>query len=149
MFGDPHMVYGEQEAFDCGPSPDTAVYRGGNGCKIPQPGNLVSNSVALHDGQWYCIETHQKLNSATGDGIAEAWIDGVQTVKYLYRTFLNPSTQLGARFNWLNIYRQGGDNMYRYEDDYVVSTTRIGGCDKLPPSGNARPAAPTGLRLVN
>jgi hypothetical protein len=92
--------------------------------------------VPLLDNQWYCIETHIKMNTPNvADGNEEIWIDGVQTMSYP-RTFRD-GNHATAALTQVTVYRQASDYMNRYEDDYVLATTRVG-CsgviDITPPS---------------
>jgi hypothetical protein len=88
--------------------------------------------VPLQDNQWYCIETHLKLNTpGVADGVAEIWIDGVLTFRQTTRNYRDLA-HATAGFTLFKIYRQSAINMYRYEDDYTVSTTRIC-CGGTPP----------------
>ncbi|MDI3467560.1 MAG: hypothetical protein OJF50_006381 [Nitrospira sp.] len=102
--------------------------------------NLTANqaTVKMTYGVWRCVEVH------AGQSSADMWIDGVQVLHYEKPYWIAPSA-----WNFIHVYRQGADNQYRYEDDFVVSTTRIGcsgspsitgGTTTTPP-----PASPTGL----
>ena len=100
----------------------------------------------MNNNQWYCVETHHKMNTPNvADGAAEIWIDGVLTVQYTNLN-LRDSAHASAAFTHIEIYRQGSDNMYRYEDDYVVATTRIG-CSGSPSADITPPAPPIGLAI--
>jgi hypothetical protein len=114
----------------------------------PFPANVQSAPMTV--GQWYCVETHLKLNTngttntANQDGIVEVWVNGVQTTRYTnagqawlgnYQPFTN-----------FMIYRQGGVNLYRYEDDLVIATTRVG-CSGSPSADTTPPTAPVGLTI--
>jgi hypothetical protein len=95
--------------------------------------NLYSNvgTVPSAYGVWQCIETH--LNQTT----AELWVDGTLTVQYT--NAVGP-----AAYNYITVYRQAAVNQIRYEDDYVIATTRIG-CSGSPSANTTPPAAPFGL----
>lgn len=82
-------------------------------------------SVPLNDGQWYCIETHFKSNTAgNSDGVVEVWVDGVRTVNYTGRSiFATP-----PNFEIFRIYVQHGHGLMYY-DDLAVGNTRIGCLD--------------------
>ena len=35
--------------------------------------------LSLQDNRWYCIETHEQMNTpGVANGISEAWVDGVK-----------------------------------------------------------------------
>jgi hypothetical protein len=97
--------------------------------------NLDPNiaTVTLTFGTWYCVETH------LGRGIAEQWVNGILTTQY-------SGLVAPAAYNIIQVYRQAGDNMYRYEDDFVVSTTRVG-CSGSPSADGTPPISPTGLTV--
>lgn len=88
--------------------------------------NLRVNQTTVHISYdtWYCIETH-----AT-DSLYESWVDGVQTISYSSPQYIGPTG-----WNSMQVYRQGADNQYRYEDDFVVATTRIGCSASGSPAG--------------
>lgn len=104
--------------------------------------NLYANvaDIPMNNNQWYCVETHLKFNTPNqNNGLVEMWVDGVQTVKYTDNW--RDSSTAAAAFTFLEIYRQGADNQYRYEDDFVLSTTRIG-CSGNPAQAPAPPTQP-------
>lgn len=101
--------------------------------------NMTANAgtVRMTYGVWHCVEAH------AGQSSLDLWVDGIQTVHYEKPTWVPASA-----WNLIQVYRQGADNQYRYEDDFVVSTTRIGcsGSQSPPPTtNNPPPATPTGL----
>ena len=105
-------------------------------------------NIPLQDNRWYCIEYHVKMNTPNeANGVAEIWVDGAQTLGE-YSIGQRDTAHANAAFTSLQIYRQGSDNMYRYEDDMVVATTRVG-CSGTPPASadSTPPAAPLGLTL--
>jgi hypothetical protein len=76
--------------------------------------------------EWVCVETQQKFNTVgQADGILRVWINDTLTTEYTDVTFRNEATA-ASRFRTIQIYRQGAINMYRYEDDFVMATHRIG-----------------------
>jgi hypothetical protein len=99
------------------------------------------------DGRWYCLEYHWKMNTPNvANGVLEIWVDGVQSLGYYNKNFRD-AAHANAAFTNIEIYRQGSDNMYRYEDDFVLATTRVG-CGVAPPSGDTTaPSTPTGLAV--
>lgn len=73
------------------------------------------NTVHYTYGVWRCIETHASQTAI------DIYVDGVNTLHYTNPQWVSPS-------NWdtIAVYRQGADNQYRYEDDFVIATTRVG-----------------------
>lgn len=119
-FGDRRLNMVVQGAADCD---------GSAGCSQQIP-NVAS--VPLLDGKWYCIEYHIKLNTpGVADGVSEIWVDGVLTARWSGRMYRNGGNA-NAVFNEIFVYRQDSRNMYRYEDDFVIATHRIG-CDGVIP----------------
>jgi len=112
--------------------------------------NLTPNAAAgiLPFNQWVCLESHHKLNTpGVANGIVEAWLDGILYLQYTNVMFVQ-TQHTAARFKLLRIYRQGGNNLNRFEDDYMMATTRVGcGGAPPPPSDTTAPATPTGLAV--
>ncbi len=108
--------------------PGTAVLD--STCNLRQ--NLTKVSTT-HD-TWLCIESHLSQT------VVETWVNGTPTMSQSGSWYTSP-----ALWNNVQIYRQGSDNLYRYEDDYVVATTRVG-CSASTGETNP-PAAPSGLTL--
>lgn len=79
--------------------------------------NLNHNlaTVDMTYGQWFCVETHASQTAI------DMYIDGVQTLHYQGSDWVSPAT-----WDTMQVYRQGADNQYRYEDDFVMATTRVG-----------------------
>lgn len=105
--------------------------------------NINANlaNVPMNDQQWHCVETHHKFNTAgVADGVVEIWIDGTKTLNITNGRWRETGTTATTSFTNMEIYRQGGDNMYRFEDDYVLATTRTeaGGCG-APTAGDTTP----------
>jgi hypothetical protein len=116
------------------------------------PPNRANVTVPIHTsasdnpGVWTCIENHQKMNTpGTANGVIEVWINGTLTTQYT-NVIYRDATTATSQFRTLQVYRQGADNMYRYEDDLVVSTTRVG-CSGNPSADATPPKSPTGLAL--
>ena len=114
--------------------------------------------VPLNDNQWYCVETHLKMNTpGVANGVIEVWIDGAQTMSYTGRMFRGPSVS-GPNgnssltgFNAIRIYRQAGVGTMWY-DAFAVGSTRIGcSAGSAPPasipSATSPPNAPTGVTI--
>lgn len=99
--------------------------------------NLVSNQAAVNLTQnvWHCLETH------IGPSIVEQWADGVKVTSY------STGISSPANVNSVQIYRQVAQNLYRYEDDFVVATTRVG-CSGTLPTGDTTPPSPPSNLVV-
>jgi len=120
-----------------------------------QNANLPAQSVNLN--QWYCLELRVKMNTGTGnaDGIMEGWIDGVKKFDFQNEAietsaYPNGITGVGVYSYW-NCQNESDctgtgevhPEIYRFEDNMVASTARIGCL-----SGSA-PAAPTNFKAAN
>lgn len=108
----------------------------------------VYGGTTIPDNTWVCYELHYKLNTpGSADGIAEMWMDlgdGAGAVKRVSKTditFQGPSDSY--KLNnvlvggwWSNNGVNSYQNNYRYMDDVVISTERIG-CGDTPPPATA------------
>lgn len=80
-------------------------------------------------GQWYCIESHVKLNTAgQSDGVFELWINGQAEASRTGLNWLGNYSAYGLNAIFLESYWNAGSPAVqeRYFDDFVVSETRIG-----------------------
>jgi len=98
----------------------------------------MGNTANILDGQWHCIET--RVNSGTPgnyDGIAEAWVDGVPSMRYTGLAIKAPG--FDSKWDSIMHYAQLGDGD-RYIDQLAVGDSRIG-CGNVsvqnpnPPAG--------------
>lgn len=99
--------------------------------------NVMGSTVG--DGQWHYYELHLKMDTNGSNGVAEAWIDGIQVVS-------TNNAYLGTNAGWVNIVvgenqrdPANGTCSYVDYDDIKVSTTGYTG----PISDLVAPAAPT------
>lgn len=105
--------------------------------------NLLQNAATVHIGydQWYCIE------AGLTQSAAKLWVNGTLVVNYAQPIPVGSSGQTGVIYPTTyfrdQIYRQSAVNQIRYEDDYVVSTTRIE-CGSVQ-TDTTPPARPTGV----
>jgi len=112
-------------------SPGFAVQRpfeamGPRGKGVTSLYHLNKSSMDMPFNEWVCVETQQKFNTpGIADGILRVWLNDTLTLEYTDVTFRNEATA-SSRLRTLQIYRQGAINMYRYEDDFVMATHRIG-----------------------
>ena len=129
---------------------------------IPSPN--MNGPVTVIAGQWYCFEARYTINTTptSMDGYLQGWVNGMQHWEY---PNVNLNNQSGAQgpisgtmvSGYWNCYSGGTGSeacsspedvhplMYRWHDNFVVSTQRIGcltgGGDTTPP------AAPTNLQV--
>jgi len=110
----------------------------------------VNGGISFADDQWYCVETHTKMNTpGVADGVLEIWVDGNLSLQYLNRMFrgpdpngINGNSSLSG-FDDIKIYKQSGSGVMYY-DQFAVGTTQIGcggGGAPVPP------LPPTNLRF--
>lgn len=103
-------------------------------------------AVTFADDRWYCLEIRVKPNTVatnsngtyTGlyDGEQTLWIDGVEKGHYSgIRWRTKPTVKINDLYHsaWVGQPRASA-NQYRWEDNYVVSTARIGCYGALTPS---------------
>lgn len=82
-----------------------------------------------HRGQWYCIETHVRLNDAgQSNGILEFWVNGNLESQRAGLNWVGSYSTYGLNAVFLeNFWNVGAPQAEtRYFDDFVVSTRRIG-----------------------
>ena len=80
-------------------------------------------------GEWYCVETHVKLNTAgQSDGAFELWIDGEVEASRTGLNWVGSYSAYGINAIFVESYWNDGSPAMqdRYFDDFVVSTARIG-----------------------
>jgi len=86
-------------------------------------------SVRFNDNQWYCLEIGIKPNTVgLGDGEQTVWIDGVEKAKHSgIRWRTESAVQINDLFQsaWIG-EPHAISEQYRWEDNYVISTSRIG-----------------------
>ena len=104
--------------------------------------NYYSN-IMLRDNLWYCIETHEVVNTpGVANGVAEAWVDGV---KVLTRTDIMWQ-RAESNFLWheFSLMRQNGAGNFWW-DRFAAGDTRIGCLGATAASDTNQPAPPQGL----
>jgi len=82
-----------------------------------------------HDGTWYCVEAHVKLNTpGQSDGVQEFWIDGELEASRTGLNFVESYTDYGINIILFENYWNNGSPQLqeRYFDSIVVSTEPIG-----------------------
>lgn len=100
------------------------------------------SSIVLQDNRWYCIETHEVVNTpGVANGVAEAWVDGV---KVLTRTDIIWQ-RAGSNFLWheFSLMRQNGAGNFWW-DRLAAGDTRIGCIGSNPGGDTTAPATPAG-----
>jgi len=84
---------------------------------------------SVHDGIWYCVEAHVKLNDpGISNGIQEFWIDGNLEARRDYLNFVSSYTDYAINAVLFENYWNSGSPQLqeRYFDNIVVSTQPIG-----------------------
>jgi hypothetical protein len=84
---------------------------------------------AAHVGEWYCIETRVKLNTAgEANGVFQLWIDGELESSRMDLNWLGSYSEYGINAIFLENYWNDGSPaaQERYFDDFVVSTAPVG-----------------------
>ncbi|MGQ0702379.1 MAG: hypothetical protein ACT4PM_04510 [Gemmatimonadales bacterium] len=99
-------------------------------------------------GQWYCVESHVRLNTAgQSDGVFELWINDALEAQRTGLNWVGGYSAYGINSVFFENYWNNGSPVAqeRYFDDIVVSTQRVG-CSSVsaPPS----PSSPTLVGLT-
>jgi hypothetical protein len=84
---------------------------------------------SVHDGIWYCVESHVKLNDpGISNGIQEFWIDGNLEARRDGLNFVASYTDYAINAIFFENWWNGGSSQLqeRYFDNIVVSTQPIG-----------------------
>ena len=84
---------------------------------------------ASHVGQWYCVETHARLNDpGQTNGVFEYWINGALQARETGLGWLGAFAEYGINAVFFENYWNLGSPaaQERYLDNIVVSTRRIG-----------------------
>lgn len=90
----------------------------------------VSDTPTVGQNQWYCLEAKVTANTSAGanNGSIQFWIDDVEVLNHSgFDTFSNGTSRINGTLlsgYWNNSQAHG--LMYRWEDDWVLSTSRIG-----------------------
>jgi len=87
---------------------------------------------SVHDGIWYCVEAHVKLNDpGYSNGVHEFWIDGQLEARGDNLNFVRSYTDYAINAIFFENYWNGGSTQLqeRYFDNIVVSTQPIGCLD--------------------
>lgn len=90
----------------------------------------VSDTPTVGQNQWYCLEAKVTANTSAGanNGALQFWIDDVEVLNHSgFDTFSNGTSRINGTLlsgYWNNSQAHG--LMYRWEDDWVLSTARIG-----------------------
>ena len=82
-----------------------------------------------HVGQWYCIEARARLNDpGISNGVQTLWINGQKEAENSGMNWVGNFSDYGINMVFLENYWNGGSakDQYRYFDNFVVSTQRIG-----------------------
>jgi len=96
-----------------------------------------------HIGRWYCVEAHVRLNDAgLSNGGFELWIDDHLEARHADLNWLGSFAEFGINTVFLENYWNAGSpaDQYRYMDNFIVSTQRIG-CGRLATADTASAVA--------
>lgn len=88
-----------------------------------------------HAGKWYCVEAHVRLNGAgQSDGVFELWIDDWLEARRTDLNWVGRFSDYGLNTVFFENYWNAGSpvTQYRYIDNIIVSTRRVG-CGRLTP----------------
>ena len=111
---------------------------------VPSSARNLYSSITLQDNRWYCIETHEQMNTPdVANGIVEAWVDGVKVLSVSDVKWRNTGTDSEALWREFAVIRQGGAGNIWY-DRFAAGTTRIG-CLGAGTSDITPPTPPQGL----
>ena len=101
------------------------------------------SSITLGDNRWYCIETHEQLNTpGVANGVVQAWVDGVLVLNktgVMYRLAGNTN-----RWKSVGIFRQIGIGNVWW-DRYATGDTRIGCSGVISQGDTSSPSIPSGV----
>jgi hypothetical protein len=100
---------------------------------------------AAHANQWYCIESHVRLNTTgQSDGVFEYWIDSQLEARLTGLNWLGAYSAYGLNAIFLENYWNSGSPVAqeRYFDDLVVSENPIGCLAATPPPPLPPPPPP-------
>ncbi len=105
-------------------------------------------NINLQSNRWYCIETHEKVNTGgLANGIGQAWVDGVEVLNRTNITWERaPSAATPGNYLWnqVALMRQNGLGYFWY-DRFAAGTQRIGCIGSPPPVDTTNPNPPTNL----
>lgn len=110
---------------------------------VPAPGRATNGftSITLADNRWYCIETHEQVNTpGVANGIAEVWVDGAK----VYTNLAVMWRQSGSSIQWLDfslVRQEGNGNLWF--DRFAAGDQRIGCIGSLPVQDTTPPTQPT------
>lgn len=118
---------------------------------VPTTGSTTNffTSKVLTDNVWYCLETHDQMNTFSplgspviADGIAEAWVDGVPVGRRTNVVWRQP----GYNNLWQEMgpIRQDGEGTM-WIDRQAAGDTRIGCPGNVNPLDTTDPTPPTNL----
>lgn len=99
----------------------------------------VNDTPTIGFNQWYCVEAKVTANTSAGanNGSIQLWLDGVEILNHSgFDTFVNGTSRVNGLFvsGYWNASQSHG-LMYRWEDDHVASTSRVGCIDAASTPG--------------
>lgn len=148
----------DNHLFWSGASGDGPQFIWGYSPMLLYPQNVNAPSVVIQPNRWYCFEVRITLNSATSasDGYLQGWIDGVMHVEYPNAMLSNQNVSAVSGFFVSGYWNCDGNadcsdpiyshqRMYRWHDNLVASTARVGCLNEAPQDGP--PSAPVNLTV--
>lgn len=127
---------------------DGGISHWANPIAVEFEANVGGTFVPVRD-RWYCLEIRATMNTGSNaDGRLQGWVDGVQRWDYA-NVLLDPVQPNEITF-WIlsgywNFTATGHPQMFRWHDNFVASTARIGCLGAPPPL--TPPTAPTSLQV--
>ena len=115
--------------------------------RVPSPSRATNafSSQTLADNRWYCIETHEKMNTpGVANGIAEAWVDGVKVLTKTDALWRNSGMDATSQWLEFSIFRQNGIGNIWW-DRFAAGDTRIGCIGSIPQGDTTPPTIPSGV----
>ena len=120
--------------------------------------NVQPISAPLNE--WVCLEAHIKMNSGLGqtNGIIEGWINGAKKMDYPAAEVWSTSANITGLMmsGYWNCNLPPGDcstsldykqTMYRWVDNIVMSTSRVGCLNGAGSTGGTKPNPPSNLKV--
>ena len=114
--------YGQEMNIAKSKSPNNQLSTGGQGWNaIMANGGTDARGNKMSDGQWHLYEIHIKMDTNGANGIAEFWVDNVQTLYYNNSDYGTAQGWSTVVFGSNQLWPANGKAMYVDFDDIVIS----------------------------
>ena len=114
--------------------------------KLQSSTNLTS-SITLADNRWYCIETHEVMNTpGVANGISEAWVDNVKVAANTNVMWRHSGMGTDIKWSEFSIFRQNGIGNIWF-DRFAAGDTRIGCIGSIPQGDTTPPQITSGVSV--